>query len=392
MSHARLSHRVLAALGALLLAGCGDDDTAPVDTTPDPQLSGTIRTWAGTGDAAWDGDGHTLLESSFYWPCDMTITPAGDIYIVDWNNHRIRRVTAAGALETVVGTDDIGDGPPDLSDLEPPGAAGTTVDLNHPTHVLPMPDGTLIVTSWHNHKLRQYDPATGLVVVMCGRAAGFAGDGGTLEELRFDQPSQTVRDASGALFILDQRNQRVRKIAADGTISTVVGTGVSGFGGDDGPPAAAQLNMPAGGNPPTGGAVALDAQGRLYISDTLNHRIRRVDFSANVIETLAGDGTAGYGGDAGPAAAASLNNPRDIEIGPDGRLYIADELNHRVRVVDLTTGIIDTFAGNGIAGFSGEDGPPKEASLNRPEGLVFDADGNLFIVDTYNHRIRRVLL
>ena len=122
------------------------------------------------------------------------------------------------------------------------------------------------------------------------------------------------------------------------------------------------------------------------------HAIRRIDFATDTIETVAGTGEAGYGGDDGPGTAAKLNNPRDIEVGPDGRLYIADELNHRIRALDLETGVITTVAGNGRAEYSGDRGPAVDAGLNRPTGVAFDGDGTLYISDSHNHRVRSLVL
>ena len=395
----RVASLIVLGVAIAFSSGCSSGTGPDVETVEEvPQslcsdLEGTICTWAGTGKQGWDGDGQPLLISRFYWPVDLTITPAGGIYILDWNNHRVRRATEDGTLETVIGADFVGDGPYDESDQIPPGAPGPTVLLNHPTHLQPLPDGILLLTAWHNHKLRIYDPATGLVQVMCGADAGFDGDGGPARSALLSQPSQTVLGPDAGLYILDQRNQRVRRIdPEDGTISTVVGTGEAGFGGDGGPPLEAQIHMPAGSNPPPAGALFFGPQGRLYISDSLNNRIRRVDFAANFIETVAGNGLAGFAGDGGDALAASFHNPRDIQFGPDGRLYIADELNHRVRVLDLSKGIISTVAGNGEAGFAGDGGLAEQASLNRPAGIEFDAQGRLYIADTYNHRIRRVTL
>lgn len=383
-------HASLAPVLLALAIGCGESTGPRVEPAACDDAAGVICTWAGTGSAGFDGDGHSLLESSFYWPVDVTVAGDGRIYVVDWNNHRVRRVTPAGTFETVIGNDMVGDGPTDQSDLFPPGAPGSQVTLNHPTHLVPLRDGKLLLTAWHNHKLRTYDPATGLVEIVCGSTAGFSGDGGLSGVARLNQPSQTQVGADGGLYVLDQRNQRVRRIAPDGTIATVVGTGVPGFAGDDGPPLAAQLHMPYGSNPPTGGGLAFDAEGRLYISDTLNHRIRRVDFVADRIETVAGNGVEGYSGDGGPATAASLAGPRDLVFGPDGRLYVADEHNNRVRVVDLTDGTIDTFVGDGVPRFAGDGGPARSASLHRPVGLEWDAAGRLYIADSYNHRIRRL--
>jgi len=144
-------------------------------------------------------------------------------------------------------------------------------------------------------------------------------------------------------------------------------------------------------NPEPGGSITVDAEGRVYLVDTYNQRIRRIDFTAGTVTTIAGNGTAGFSGDGGPATMASLNHPRDLELGPDGRLYVADTNNHRVRVIDLSTGIITTFAGNGQAGFSGDGGLATAASFSRPFGVAFDREGNLYVTDTFNNRIRKVV-
>ncbi|HVR61735.1 MAG TPA: hypothetical protein VMU50_07530 [Polyangia bacterium] len=381
------------AIGLVLAAaGCGDDKPGPAACT---SQSGTICTWAGTGgEGAFNGDGLALRQSMLYWPMDLEFDAANRGYLLDWQNHRVRRVTDAGTLETVIGTDEIGDGPEEGSEVTPPGVLGTTVNLNHPTDIQFAADGTLILAAWHNHKIRRYDPATALVEVSCGKGPGFAGDGMPAAGALLNQPKSIALSArDGALYLVDTRNFRVRRIRAEAPqiIDTVVGTGTPGFSGDAGPPALAQLQFQKPvDNPEPGGAVALDAQDRLYIADTENQRIRRVDFAANVIETVAGNGVAGFSGDGGPATEASIAYPRDIELGPDGRLYIADSDNHRVRAVDLTTGIINTVAGNGQPGASGDGGPATEASLKRPFGIAFDGNGDLYIADTFNNLIRKV--
>lgn len=374
--------------GLALLAGACGEDKDQQECSNDP---GVLCAWAGDGEAAFDGDGHALMESSFYWPIDITFSSQGT-FIVDWNNHRVRRVTEAGTLQTVMGTDFVGDGPEDLSDLMQPGAPGTSVHLNHPTQFVPLPDGTFIAVTWHNHKLRHYDPATGLVYVSCGRGAGFRGDGGPASLALLDQPQTISLRPDGGIYILDQRNQVIRLIDAAGIISTVVGTPrVAGFAGDGGAPLTVMMAQPAGSNPPPGGGMALDNDGRLYFSDVLNHRVRRVDFAANVVETVVGTGEAGFGGDGGPGSAALLNNPRKLAFGPDARLYIADELNNRIRAFDPATGIITTVVGNGNAEDSGDNGPAVDAGINRPAGVAFDGE-HMYVLDTYNHRIRRVRL
>ncbi|MCZ6765879.1 MAG: hypothetical protein O7D32_03015, partial [bacterium] len=362
--------------------------TFNVELADCPTTPGFICTWAGTGKAAYDGGGQPLRDSHFYWVTDLRFTSTGT-YILDWNNHVIRRVTAQNTLETVIGTGFVGDGDEDLKDLEgPPGVPALDVNLNHPTDIIEIPNsgGKLLLSAWHNHKLREYDPSTGLMYVTCGRGAGFAGDGEPFEDARLNQPTQTVFASDGSYYVIDQRNQRIRKIS-NGLMNTVVGTGIAGYNGENETPLSAQLNFPAGNNPPVAGALAIDAQDRLYISDTLNGRIRVVDFNANTVKTLAGNGNVGFSGDGGAASGASMNNPRDIEFGPDGCLYIADELNNRIRRVDMTTGIIETVVGIGTAGLSGDGGPAKLAELFRPAGIAFGNDGHLYIADTFNHRI-----
>jgi hypothetical protein len=373
--------------------GCGDGSSEPDppgdevrDCDPSP---GVICTWAGTGEIGWDGDGHHRLHSAFYWPIDITFASTGEAYIVDWNNHKVRLVEADQTLRTVIGTNFEGDGPEDNSDQVPPGAVGYTVHLNHPTEFSELPDGRFLLTGWHTHKMRVYDPVTELVMVTCGAGPGFAGDGGPARLALLERPIQSAIAPDGTIFILDQTNQRIRRITPDDSmIDSITGTGVRGFSGDGGSPALAQMNQPPGTI--AGGGLDIDSEGRLYFSDIMNFRIRRIDLALDRIETIAGTGVAGYSGDGGPATAAQINNVREIQFGPDGKLYLADERNDRVRAIDLTTGVITTVAGNGVRGFSGDGGPATEASLNGPIGLGFDGDGNLYIADAYNQRIRRV--
>jgi hypothetical protein len=378
---------VALALGAS--AGCDGSSTPDADESCDKP--GLICTWAGTGKHGFNGDDKPLIESNMYWPVDLTISDLGT-YVLDFNNHRVREVKKDGTFETVIGTDFVGDGPEDRSDQMAPGAPGTDVTLNHPTQLVPMQDGTLTLVSWHNHKLRNYNPDTGLVTITCGNAAGFKGDGGPARMALLDQPSQMVLDDNdGTQYIVDQRNQIIRSIDPMGTIRTIAGkVRMAGFAGDGGPALEAQLSFPAGFNPPTGGGIALDG-GYLYIADTLNHRIRALDLENGTIETIAGTGEKGFSGDGGEAMDAQLNNPRKLTIGPDGRLYVGDQDNNRIRAINLETGKIKTVAGNGETGFSGDGVPPTEAAIDHPIGVTFDKDGAMYIMDTLNSRIRRVL-
>jgi hypothetical protein len=380
-------------------ASCG---TAAPDL-PGCAGAGTICTWAGTGDPAFTGDGLAPRQTALYWPMDVEFAPDGGGYILDWQNHRVRRADAS-TVTTIIGTDEPGDGPVYMrgDETTPPGVLATTVSLNHPTDLQFAPDGRMILAAWHNHKIRVVELSSDLSEVACGSGPGFAGDHGAQGAALLNMPKAIALAPSGDLFIADTRNFRVRRVAGDtGIIDTVVGTGKRGGTGDGGDPLQATLSFqqgldqpdPGGGgdNPEPGGALALDDAGRLYIADTENHRIRRVDFSLGIIETVAGVGSAGFSGDGGPATAAALSHPRDIEIGPGQRLFIADTENQRVRAVDLATGIITTVAGAGAADFSGDGGPATAAALHRPFGVAFDLAGDLYISDTFNNRIRRVV-
>lgn len=363
----------------------------PESITRCDQTPGNICTYAGSGIAGFNGDGRALRDSMMYWPMDMEFAPDGRPIILDWNNHRVRRVTADDKLQTIMGVAEPGDGPPSPTDLMEPGAPGDTVALNHPTDLMFQPDGRLLVVAWHNHKLRRWDPATGMTFVPLGRGPGWID--GPFAMARIRQPSKAALDASGnIMYLLDQGNVRVRRIdLMTQMVTTIAGTGMRAFAGDNGPAAMAAFNLQTGENPEPEGGIALDREGRnLYVSDTGNHRIRRIELASGMITTIAGTGAFGFSGDNGPATMAQLSSPQDIEIGPDGRLYIADTNNHRIRALDLTTGVITTVAGTGRRGYGGDRGPATQADLYRPHGIAFDAQGNLFICDTLNDRVRRV--
>jgi sugar lactone lactonase YvrE len=388
MSKNRASWLFVAA-GALLIipqAGCGGEEVCIEE-------AGVSCLWAGqTGRLAYKKEVVHRLDTPLYWPVDMEFGPDGTPYILDWNNHAVRRVLDDGSVETIIGNGFVGDGPPDLSDLSLQGSPCTKVALKHPTDIGFLADGTMLLMAWHNHKLRTWNPDTGMVWVMCGLTPGYEGDGEPAVNARFNQPNGLVVADDGSIYIADQRNFRIRKISAgtDPIVTTVVGTGVAGYAGDGGSPLDAQLRFEAGGNPEPSGAVALGPDGALYIADSLNHRIRRVDLAADRIETVAGNGTAGYSGDGGSALAAMINNPRDIEFGPEGRLYIADTENHVIRVVDLDADRIETYAGTGVQGGAGEGLHKDEIELDRPFGITFDQAGALYISDTFNSRILKV--
>jgi len=361
---------------AATTAGCGDN---VVSHCEEP---GQACTWAGRpGVFGFNGDGQDRLATELYWTMDVSFAADGTVWFIDWNNHLVRRVLADDTVTTVVGwTDPVfpGDGLPGAAEKSLEGALGTDVQLNHPTDLAQTADGKVLVMAWHNHKLREVDPVTGRVRILAGGGAGFAGDGGPMAMALFKQPKALELDAAGNVYILDQQNFRVRRIDhATGVVSTIAGSGMQGSDGDGGLATAAKLDFEAGSNPEPSGGLAI-ANGKLYIAETSSNRIRAVDLTTGMIDTVVGP-------DAG------LLHPRDLEIGPDGDLYIADTDNSVIRAVELATGALRTVAGTGELGLDPDDDRPAlETTLARPFGIEFDPAGNLFVSDTLNSRIVKV--
>jgi len=261
------------------------------------------------------------------------------------------------------------------------GGAATSAGLDIPRFVIQDSSGNLLISDSFNHRLRKVTPA-GVISTFCGTGiAGFSGDGGQAKNAMLSYPAQILFDSSGNLLIADQGNHRIRMIDTTGVITTIAGTGIAGYSGDGGPALAAELNSPWG--------MALDGAGNLYFSDVGNQVVRKID-AAGTITTVAGNGTEGYGGDGGPAIQASMDFPSGVALDPSGNLYIADRFNHRVRIVN-TAGIINTFAGNGVGGYTGDGGPAVDAEVGNPKGLLFRTN-QLFISNAGQSTIRYVNL
>lgn len=207
------------------------------------------------------------------------------------------------------------------------------------------------------------------------------GDGGPATAARLDNPGGMIFNANGDLLIASGAGNRIRKISVDGTISTIAGTGTAGYSGDGGPATAATLRYPT--------SVAIDTLGNLYISDNQNYTIRKIEVATGTITTVCGNGTRGYTGDGGPASAAQLYGPEYISFDKAGNLYIAEISQNVVRKIN-TTGIISTIAGTGTLGYNGDGIPATAAQLYMPGNVAFDDDGNLFIAELGNARIRKV--
>jgi sugar lactone lactonase YvrE len=386
-------------LTLLALAGgaCGSDDNC--------SESGTACMWAGIGERGFNIENPEAhrLDSKLYFPEDVTFGPDGRAYIVDWNNHRIRRVEKDDSLKVVVGTDYEGDGSPEMEDrlpvCNPAGAPATTVAMNHMTDVEFGPDGKLYIAAWHNNKIRVFDPATDMVTTLAGNGYGYAGDNDVACQALFNQPKAIAFAPDGTLYTVDQRNVRIRVIepGAGGLIRTMAGTGKLGNIGDGGLATDAQFGFETGTTPRPSGSLVLDGR-TLYVADSANNRIRRINLDTGIVDCIAGASSqAGYSGDGGPALQATFNFPSDIELGPDGRLYVADRANHAVRAIDLGTGIVETVVGDGTKCDTAsstdkcpDHAPARQMRLNEPYGIAFDADGNLYVADTHNNRVLKV--
>ncbi|HYM37349.1 MAG TPA: hypothetical protein VES96_03005 [Nitrospiraceae bacterium] len=260
------------------------------------------------------------------------------------------------------------------------GDNGSAVEacLNEPKGLALGPDGTLYIADAENHVIRKVDLANGLITTVAGRPEKGNGASGPAKIQAPAEEEDPFADPPAG-----KAEKFVQLSDVSGTVRYVVGTSKSGrFGGDGGPATQATLNFP--------GAVAVDRRGNLYIADTMNHRVRKVDAATGAISTIAGTGQHRCSGDGGPATAAALNEPAALAVDERGHLYIADQSNNRVRRVDLRTGTIATVAGTGETGYTGDGMPAAEAGLSGPSGLTLGPDGELYIADTFSGRIRRI--
>jgi len=360
----------------------GNSDPAPatrtwtIDSTMPtpipPATGGIITTVAGTGTGGGGGDGGSALLGQFREPRTLAVDDWGNVYVADTYNHRIRKVDTSGVMTTVAGTGSPG------SSFD--GGPATAAKLETPHSVALDAAGNLYIADSPNQRIRKVGP-DGIITTVAGTGAtGYSGDGGPATAAKLNYPKGVEIGADGLLYIADSLNNRIRRVDASGIITTVAGTGAGGFSGDGGPATAAKLNRPRN--------IVFDASGVLWIADDLNNRVRRVGVDG-VITTYAGTGAAGYSGDGGPATAARFDQVRDLALDAAGNLYVADELNSRIRRIDVG-GTITTYAGTGVSGFSGDGGAATAARLYHPRGVAIGPDGLLVVADTFNHRIRKI--
>ena len=330
-----------------------------------------IVTIAGNGTDGFSGDGAAALTAQFGGISGLAVDAAGNLYFADTWNQRVRVAAATGNVSTIAGNGvaaDAGDGGPAVA-ASLPWPAGVTVDAN----------GNLYISS--GSRVRKVS-ASGTIAAFAGTTtAGYAGDTGPATSARLTEPHGLAVDSAGNVYIADSGNFRIRKVSANGIITTIAGTGVAGYSGDGGPAAAAEIGYVH--------ALAFDGAGNLYFSDPYNHCVRRI-LTNGTVETAAG-GAFGGAGDGGPAVQAGLRYPYGLVADRVGDVYVADLLNHRVRVIG-TDGTMSTAAGNGSPGFNGDGQPGQDTSLNMPAELALSPAGDIYIADLRNFRIRELVI
>jgi sugar lactone lactonase YvrE len=358
--------RVLAAAG--LIAVVVALPTAPAGSqSPVPTGNGTITTLAGTT-PGFAGDGGPANKALIDTPGGVSFVAANNFLIADTNNDRIRQVTPNGIINTVAGGQ--------IPGFSGDGGPATSAQLDHPQGVTAIPGGGYLIADTNNNRIRRVDVA-GVITTVAGGNQGFSGDGGQATAAQLNQPSDTALMGDGSVLIADTGNDRIRRIAPNGIITTIAGT-TRGFGGDGGPAASAQLNQPRG--------VAVGDDGSILIADTGNNRIRRIA-PGGTITTVAGGATQGLAGDGDPAVTAQLDAPQSVAALPHGGFVFADSSNNRVRRV-TPLGAIFTVVGTS-AGKAGDGGPANQAQLAQPADVVTDPSGGMLIADTNNSNVRR---
>ncbi len=361
-------HDPLRLTRALVLAGA----LAVVPASAAHAAVGDISTVAGTGTAAFSGDGGPAVAAQLSFPIGVAPLPGGGYLIADQVNNRVRRVDGSGTITTVAGT---------TAGFSGDGGPATSAQMSAPSDIAVLPDGSFLISDSNNNRIRKVS-SSGIITTVAGTgAAAYSGDNGpaTAAAIRFPFGIDAAPD--GSYLIADVDNHRIRQVSPTGFISTVAGTGVAGYGGDGGSATAAtaRLNTPFG--------VSFISATDFLIADRNNHRIRKVQ--DGIISTVAGTGVASSTGDGGAAVDATLFSPSGVLALSDGGFLVSDTGSNRVRRVS-PSGTIAAFAGTGVQGGTGDGGPATAARLNQPVGLALLAGGDVLIADTFGHRVRRV--
>ncbi|MFT3933711.1 MAG: gliding motility-associated C-terminal domain-containing protein [Chitinophagaceae bacterium] len=337
-----------------------------------------ITTIIGNGSSACNLNDAAPLCLPLSYPQSVCVAPNEDIFFTCGN--AVKKLSRSTGLVTMIAGSDSygssGDGGPAINALFQVTRAVKTDK-----------QGNLYIAEYSGHRIRKINTATGIITTVAGNGiAGYSGDGSPATNARINTPADIAIDDAGNIFIADFRNSCIRKVnAATGIISTVAGIGVASYSGDGGAATNAGIPYP--------NSICLDATGNLYISESLSSnscRIRKVDAATGIINTIAGNNSYSYSGDGGPAVNASLFDPSGVMVDAAGNVYISEYDDSRIRKIDVNTGLINTVAGNGVNGFSGDNGLAVAATLKAPIGLAVDKAGDLLICDNQNLRIRKL--
>jgi len=336
-----------------------------------------ITTVAGNGTNSISGDGGAATNAALNYPAGVAMDSQGNLFIADYANNRVRKVNNNGIITTVAGSALAGNGNGSFSG---DGGPATSAALNGPYAVAVDAWGNLFIEDQGDDRVRKVN-TNGIITTVAGNGThSFSGDSGFATNAALANPAGVAVDVAGNLYIADFENLRIRKVFTNGIITTVAGNGNRSFSGDGGAAINAGLDSPYG--------LTVDAAGNLFIADTANERIRKVDTNG-IITSVAGTGEGTFHGDGGAATNSALNQPTAVAVDAGGNLFIADLGNNRIRRVD-TNGIITTVAGNGNRSFSGDGGFATNGAVNTPLGIMVDTGGNLVFADTGNERIRKV--
>jgi len=378
--------------------------------------AGIITLVAGTSSSGYNGDGIPATSANLSNANGLALDGAGNLFIADTNNNRIRRVDAlTGIITTYAGNGTAGF----LGDNGP----ATNARLNKPQKISFDNSGNLLIADTSNNRIRRVAAGTGIITTIAGNGtAGSSGDGQLATAAMLRSPSDMTVDSTGNLWIADTSNNRIRRVDATtgiitaymtglnapsaitiagdvlmigntngfkvlrvkltGGCCTDVGNGFLGFSGEGIIATSASLRFP--------NSVAFDSSGNIFVADASNNRIRKIAASTGMITTVAGGSSTGQLGDGGTATAASLNSPSAIAFDNAGNLFVADQNNFRIRRIDAISGIITTVAGNGFPGSTGDTGPATSAQINQVTGIAVDLLGNLFIAERNSHKVRKV--
>ncbi|HKM67458.1 MAG TPA: choice-of-anchor D domain-containing protein [Candidatus Acidoferrum sp.] len=349
--------------------------------------SDIIQAVAGNGSISYGGDGLLAINAQIGLPYGVAVDSSDNVYIADLENQRVRKVNGVtGIISTVAGSGTF-QGCTAETDVYGDGCLATQAFVD-PIQVFVDGTGNLFISDLLG-EIREVSAATDIITAVAGGGAGCPnqtdaiGDGCPATSAIITDPWGLYVDIHGNIFFSDYGHEVIREVVAStGLIKTIAGTGTSGYNGDNIPAIQAQISLPTG--------LYADPFGNVYFSDTENYRVREIVASTGNIITVAGTGTPGYNGDNIAANIAEIGFPYGIFVDHSGNIFFGDQINNRVREVVASTGLIQSVAGNGVLGFSGDGGSANSAELAYPESVATDSNGNLFIADTYNNRIREV--